>query len=35
MLPRGATGGNLILAEGILLIATGDKLLAFGEQGSR
>jgi outer membrane protein assembly factor BamB len=35
MLPRGATGGNLILAEGILLIATGDKLLAFGEQGAR
>ena len=31
LVPRGATGGNLVLADGILLIATGDKLIAYGE----
>jgi outer membrane protein assembly factor BamB len=31
LLPRGATGGNLVLAEGVLLIASGDRLVALGE----
>lgn len=31
LFPRGAVGGNLVLAEGKLFLATGDKLLAFGE----
>jgi outer membrane protein assembly factor BamB/predicted negative regulator of RcsB-dependent stress response len=30
LVPRGVTGGNLVLADGVLLIATGDKLIAFG-----
>ena len=29
--PRGVTGGNLTIARGILLIATGDRLYAFSE----
>ena len=29
LLPRGVTGGNLVLAENVLLIATGDRLVAF------
>jgi outer membrane protein assembly factor BamB len=29
LLPRGVTGGNLVLAEELLLIATGEKLVAF------
>ena len=31
LVPRGITGGNLVIAEGILLIATGDRLAAFGQ----
>lgn len=31
--PRGVTGGNLVLAHGVLLIATGDRLVAFDELG--
>ncbi|MCI0358172.1 MAG: PQQ-binding-like beta-propeller repeat protein [Planctomycetaceae bacterium] len=31
LVPRGATGGNLVIANGVLLIATGDRLMAFGE----
>ncbi len=30
---RGATGGNLVIAQGVLLIASGDRLYAFDEQG--
>lgn len=30
---RGLTGGNIVLAEGVLLIATGNRLLAFDELG--
>jgi len=30
---RGATGGNLVMAGGVLLIATGDRLIAFGAAG--
>jgi PQQ enzyme-like repeat protein len=29
--PRGVTGGNLVIANGVLLIANRDKLVAFGE----
>ena len=29
LLPRNVTGGNLVVAHGVLLIATGDKLVAF------
>jgi cellulose synthase operon protein C len=32
LFPRGAVGGNLVLAEGKLFLATGDKLFAFGER---
>ena len=31
LVPRGITGGNLVIADGILLIATGDRLVAFGQ----
>ncbi len=31
LFPRGAVGGNLVIAEGKLFLATGDKLMAFGE----
>jgi outer membrane protein assembly factor BamB len=31
LVPRGVTGGNLVIADGILLIASGDKLVAFGQ----
>jgi len=31
LFPRGVTGGNLVIAEGILLIAGGDKLTAFAQ----
>jgi hypothetical protein len=31
LVPRGATGGNLVIAGGVLLIATGDRLVAFGQ----
>jgi len=31
LIPRGVTGGNLVIAEGILLIASGDKLTAFSQ----
>jgi len=31
---RDATGGNLVAADGILLIATPDKLFAFHQQGT-
>ena len=31
LVPRGVTGGNLVIADGVLLIATGDRLVAFGE----
>jgi outer membrane protein assembly factor BamB len=30
---RGATGGNLTIAEGVLLIAAGDRLYAFDQEG--
>jgi len=30
---RGATGGNLLIADGVLLIAAADRLLAFNEVG--
>ena len=33
LVPRGATGGNLVLADGVLLMATPDKLFAFDEHG--
>lgn len=33
--PRGVTGGNLVIANGVLLIATGDRLVAFDEFGPR
>jgi outer membrane protein assembly factor BamB len=29
--PRDIAGGNLVIADGILLIATGDRLAAFGQ----
>jgi hypothetical protein len=29
LLPRSASGGNLVYARGTLLIAAGDKLYAF------
>ena len=32
LVPRGVTGGNLLMAEGQLLIATGDELIALAEQ---
>jgi hypothetical protein len=32
---RDATGGNLVAADGILLIATPDKLFAFHQQGTK
>ena len=31
--PRGATGGNLVVADGVLLIASGNRLYAFDERG--
>jgi outer membrane protein assembly factor BamB len=31
LVPRGVTGGNVVIANGVLLIATGDRLVAFGE----
>jgi len=31
LVSRGATGGNLVIASGVLLVATGDRLVAFGE----
>ena len=31
--PRGARGGNLVIAGGILLVATADRLYAFNETG--
>jgi len=31
--PRGATGGNLTIADGVLLIAAGDRLYAFDQHG--
>jgi outer membrane protein assembly factor BamB len=31
LIPRGASGGNLVIADGILLIASGDKLTAFSQ----
>ncbi len=31
LVPRGVTGGNVVIAEGVLLLATGDRLVAFGE----
>jgi len=33
LLERGATGGNLVVADGVLLIAGADKLMAFGRVG--
>jgi outer membrane protein assembly factor BamB len=35
LVPRGVTGGNLVIAEGVLLIATGDRLVAFDQFGPR
>jgi hypothetical protein len=32
---RGAVGGNLVVAGGLLLIASPDKLFAFRQQGER
>lgn len=31
--PRGASGGNLVIADGMLLVATADRLYAFSETG--
>jgi outer membrane protein assembly factor BamB len=31
--PRGATGGNLVIVDGMLLIAAADRLYAFNETG--
>jgi outer membrane protein assembly factor BamB len=31
LVPRGVTGGNVVIAGGVLLVATGDRLVAFGE----
>lgn len=31
LFPRGAVGGNLVIAEGKLFLATGDRLFGFGE----
>lgn len=31
--PRGAAGGNLVIVDGMLLIATADRLYAFNETG--
>ena len=31
--PRGVCGGNLVIANGILLLATADRLYAFNETG--
>jgi len=31
LVPRGVTGGNLVISGGVMLIATGDRLVAFGE----
>jgi outer membrane protein assembly factor BamB len=31
LFPRGGVGGNIVIAEGKLFLASGDKLLAFGE----
>jgi len=33
--PRGITGGNRTIADGVLLIATGDRLVAFDEFGPK
>jgi outer membrane protein assembly factor BamB len=33
LVPRGATGGNLVIADGVLLVATADRLYAFNETG--
>jgi outer membrane protein assembly factor BamB len=30
---RGASGGNLLIADGILLVAAADRLMAFNETG--
>jgi hypothetical protein len=35
LVPRGVTGGNLTIADGVLLIATGDRLVAFDEIGPK
>lgn len=35
LFPREAVGGNLVIAEGKLFLATGDKLLAFGESNPK
>jgi outer membrane protein assembly factor BamB len=35
LIPRGATGGNLVIADGVLLIATPDRLFAFDEYGKQ
>ena len=35
LVPRGVTGGNLVLSGGVLLIATGDRLVAFDEIGPK
>jgi hypothetical protein len=35
LVPRGVTGGNLTIAGGVLLIATGDRLVAFDEFGPK
>jgi len=31
--PRGASGGNLVIADGVLLVAAADRLYAFRETG--
>jgi outer membrane protein assembly factor BamB len=31
LVPRGVTGGNVVISGGVLLLATGDRLVAFGE----
>jgi outer membrane protein assembly factor BamB len=32
--PRGVTGGNLVISDGVLLLATADHLYAFDETGT-
>jgi len=31
--PRGASGGNLVIAQDVLLVATADRLIAFNQTG--
>jgi outer membrane protein assembly factor BamB len=35
LFPRGAVGGNLVIADGKLFLTTGEKLIAFGEMNPK